>query len=58
MAFVRNVNFSPVLSKPAAVSALLSSTLRKVLEEEGEAALFAGVDSICESDGKIVIKTS
>lgn len=58
MAFVRNVNFSPVLSKPAAVSALLSSTLRKLLEEEGEPALFAGVVSISETDGKVVIKTS
>lgn len=58
MAFVRNVNFSPVLSKPAAVSALLSSTLRKLLEEEGEPNLFDGVVSISETEGKVVVKVS
>ncbi len=58
MAFVRNVNFSPVLSKPAAVSALLSSTLRKLLEEEGDPRLFDGVVSISETEGKVVVKAS
>lgn len=58
MAFVRNVNFSPVLSKPAAVSALLSSTLRKLLEEEGEPNLFDGIVSISETEGKVVVKVS
>lgn len=58
MAFVRNVDFAKVLSKPAAVAAILLSTLRKILEEEGEGELVDGVVSISEKDGRIAIKTS
>ena len=57
MAFVGNVDFSSVLSNPAAVSALLFSTLKRVLSEDGETALAEGVVSISEKDNAVIVRT-
>ena len=57
MAFVGNTDFSSALSKPAAVSALLLSTLKRVLAEEGAAELAEDVVSISEKDNAISVRT-
>ena len=58
MAFVKNVDLSSALSKPAAVSAVLSSTLKKILAEDGGGDLSGEIVSISEKDGMVVIKAS
>lgn len=57
MAFVGNMDFSSALSKPAAVSALLLSTLKRVLSEEGASELTEDVVSISEKDNVVSIRT-
>lgn len=57
MVFVGNMDFSSALSKPTAVSALLLSTLKRVLSEEGESELAEDVVSVSEKDNAVSIRT-
>ena len=57
MAFVGgSADFSSVLSNPAAVSALLFATLKRVLAEDGEAGLAEGVLSVSEKDNVVCVR--
>lgn len=58
MAFVKNVDFSSALSSPAAYSALLFGSLRRLLSEEGCPELAEEVVSVSERGGTVAVKVS
>lgn len=55
---VKNVDLSPALSKPAMVSAVLLSSLKRLLAEGGSEGLASEIVSISEKDGAISIRAT